>query len=132
MRTRTTLVLLALLTLLAGCATGDAGLRDAAGGTLEGTDWVLTLYEQDGALTLVPDGLFANAEFAAHRIRGFSGCNEYSALYRAGGRTLLISQPSSTNDEVWTKTEGVVTWPPSGDGAARGAVVARHPAAART
>ena len=27
---------------------------------------------------------------------GFSGCNEYDALYRAGGRTLLVSQPAST------------------------------------
>ena len=96
MRARTIVLLATLLIIVAACAPADAGLRDGAGGTLEGTDWVLTSYEQDGALTLVPDGLFANAEFAAHRINGFSGCNTYSAVYRAGGNTLLVSQPAST------------------------------------
>ena len=32
----------------------------------------------------------------AHRVSGFAGCNEFSALYRAGGRTLIVTNPSIT------------------------------------
>ena len=66
------------------------------GGELEGTDWVLALHEQDGVLTLVPETQYADASFFAERVRGFSGCAEFDARYRAGGRTLLISSRAAT------------------------------------
>ena len=84
--------LLALLALtIAACSPGPG-----TGGELEGTRWVLNSFELDGALTIVPETVYADANFDAHRVSGFSGCNTYDALYRTGGRTLLVSQPAST------------------------------------
>ena len=84
--------LLALLALtIAACSAGPG-----TGGELEGTKWVLNSFELDGTLTIVPETVYADAEFDAHRVSGFSGCNTYDALYRTGGRTLLVSQPAST------------------------------------
>ncbi|HET7828770.1 MAG TPA: META domain-containing protein [Candidatus Limnocylindrales bacterium] len=81
-----------LLPLLSACApaTGD-------GGTLEGTRWVLDSYaDETGTLAIVPETIYADAEFAAHRISGFAGCNEFGGLYRAGGRTLFVSNLASS------------------------------------
>jgi heat shock protein HslJ len=50
----------------------------------------------DGALTVVPETAYADAEFASRRVSGFSGCNTYDALYQAGGRTLFVTRPRST------------------------------------
>ena len=84
--------LLALLALtIAACSPGPG-----TGGELEGTKWVLNSFELDGTLTIVPETVYADANFDAHRVSGFSGCNTYDALYRTGGRTLLVSQPAST------------------------------------
>ncbi len=83
--------LLALGLLIVACSPGPG-----TGGTLEGTDWVLRSYAQDGSLVPVPATEFADAEFRANRVSGFAGCNEFDSLYRAGGRTLLISDPAST------------------------------------
>ena len=44
----------------------------------------------------VPETQFADAEFKANRVSGFSGCNTFDALYRSGGRTLFIGVPAST------------------------------------
>jgi heat shock protein HslJ len=66
------------------------------GGQLEGTDWILRSYQQDESLVIVPEDQFANARFTANRVSGFSGCNDFDALYRAGGRTLLVSESAST------------------------------------
>ena len=84
--------LLALLAFtIAACSPGPG-----AGGQLEGTRWVLNSYSQDDVLTILSEQLYADARFDASRVSGFSGCNEFNALYRAGGRTLLVSQPAST------------------------------------
>lgn len=84
--------LLALLVLVvAACSPGPG-----TGGQLEGTRWVLNSLDVDGTLTIVPETVYADARFDASRVSGFSGCNEFNALYRAGGRTLLVSQPAST------------------------------------
>ncbi len=80
-----------LAVLVAACSAGPG-----TGGQLEGTDWVLRSYEQDGALVTVPETLFADAEFRAERVSGFAGCNDFDARYRAGGRTLFISSPALT------------------------------------
>jgi heat shock protein HslJ len=84
--------LLALLVLVvAACSPGPG-----TGGQLEGTRWVLNSLDVDGTLTIAPETVYADARFDASRVSGFSGCNEFNALYRAGGRTLLVSQPAST------------------------------------
>ena len=86
------LATLLTLALLIGACTAGPG----TGGQLEGTDWVLRSYQQDGSLAVVPETQFANARFTANRVSGFSGCNDFDALYRAGGRTLLVSESAST------------------------------------
>ena len=50
----------------------------------------------EGTLTVVPDGQYADARFTANRVKGFAGCNDYDAVYRAGGRMLLVSMPVLT------------------------------------
>ena len=76
---------------VAACSPGPG-----AGGTLEGTKWVLDSLGDDGALTIAPDNVYADAEFTAHRISGFAGCNQFNGLYRSGGRTLFISDLATT------------------------------------
>ncbi len=91
MRTRWMGALAALALLVAACSAGPG-----AGGVLDGTHWVLAAYQQDGALTILPETLYADAEFDGSRVSGFSGCNTFNGLYQAGGRTLLVSQLSHT------------------------------------
>ena len=83
--------LLVLGSLIAACSAGPG-----TGGQLEGTDWVLRSYAQEGALVTVPETVFADAEFTANRVSGYAGCNTFDALYRAGGRTLFIGVPATT------------------------------------
>ena len=91
MTVRRIAALLALGLLVAACSAGPG-----TGGLLEGTDWVLRSYAAEGGLVTVPETQFADAEFRSNRVSGFSGCNDFDALYRAGGRTLFISEPAST------------------------------------
>ncbi len=84
-------VLLALALGLVACSSGDG-----SGGELDGTTWVLRSYANGGTLEIVPDGLYADARFRGARVDGFAGCNDYGALARADGRTLLISQAHAT------------------------------------
>jgi heat shock protein HslJ len=91
MRRRSLAALVALAGLVAACSPGPGD-----GGELQGTDWVLRAYDQGGTLTIAPETQYADADFAANRVRGFSGCNDYDAVYRAGGRTLFVSTPSVT------------------------------------
>src|SRR4051812_13930709 len=83
--------LCALVLVVAACSAGPG-----TGGQLEGTQWVLSSVWQDGALTVVPETAYADASFDARRVDGVSGCNTYDAVYRAGGRTLLVTQPRTT------------------------------------
>jgi heat shock protein HslJ len=83
--------LVALVLILTACSAGPG-----AGGQLEGSDWVLQSYDVDGTLTIVPETVYVDAEFGNTRVSGFGGCNTYDAVYRAGGRTLFISQVAST------------------------------------
>ena len=84
--------LAALVLVIAACSPGTEG----GGGQLEGTKWVLDSYSDAGTLTILPETLYADAQFDAHRLTGFSGCNTYSALYQDGARTLLIGKPAAT------------------------------------
>ena len=95
---RRLLALIAVALLAAGCssAAGADETADGSGGELGATQWVLRSYSVAGTLTLVPDGLFTDANFTSGRVSGTTGCNHYDALYRAGGRMLLIGQPAVT------------------------------------
>src|SRR5215831_9200536 len=86
------LALIAVALLAAGCSSANAGddTADGSGGELGATQWVLRSYDINGTLTVVPDGQFVDANFLSSRVSGTAGCNQYDALYRAGGRTLLI------------------------------------------
>ena len=79
------------LLILAGCVVG-AG----SGGQIEGIQWVLDSYLQAGTLAIAPETVFADATFESSRVTGQGGCNSYTALYQAGGRSLRVSQSSST------------------------------------
>src|SRR3974390_378354 len=91
MSTRRIGALIALVFLLGGCTSGIG-----TGGELQATHWVLDSYSQGGSLTIVPETFYADAEFSVSRVSGFSGCNQYNAVYREGGRMLLVSMPSVT------------------------------------
>ena len=93
------LAALVALTLLVGaCSTGGAADQstDGSGGELQATRWVLTSYASAGALVIVPDDQFADAEFTSQRVTGFAGCNTYDAVYRTGGRMLLVGMAATT------------------------------------
>ena len=92
MSIRRTGALLALLVLVVTACSPGPG----TGGQLEGTKWVLNSLDVDGSLTIAPETVYADARFDSRRVSGFSGCNQFDALYQAGGRTLLVSQPAST------------------------------------
>ena len=83
--------LFAVAVILTACSSGEG-----AGGQLEGTHWVLQSYDVDGTLTIVPETLYADAKFGANRVSGFAGCNSFDAVYRSGGRTLFVTQATTT------------------------------------
>lgn len=88
-----------LLLAVAACSTPASSTDptiEGSIGELQGTQWVVTSYATDGALTTVPDGQYADAEFTAGRVKGFGGCNQYDAIYRTGGRMLLVGVPATT------------------------------------
>jgi heat shock protein HslJ len=88
-----------LLLAIAGCSSPESSSDstiEGSVGELQGTQWVLASYAIDGALTTVPDDQYADAEFTAGRVKGFSGCNQYDAVYRTGGRLLLVGVPAVT------------------------------------
>ena len=91
MKTRLIAILVVVAALVASCSSGEG-----TGGQLDGTRWILRSYLVDSTLTLVPETEYADAEFDAQRVSGFGGCNRFDALYRAGGRTLFITDPAST------------------------------------
>ena len=84
-------LLIALALGVVACSPGGG-----SGGELEGTTWVLRSYANGGTLEILPETLYADAHFTGARLDGFAGCNDYSALARANGRTLLISQVQTT------------------------------------
>src|SRR3954452_13487146 len=83
--------LAAIALLFAACSAGPGN-----GGELQGTQWVLQSYDDGANLSVVPDTVFADAEFANLRVTGTSGCNQYDAIYQSGGRTIFIAQPKIT------------------------------------
>ena len=93
------IAVLAVVTLLVGaCSSGGAADQTGGGpgGELQATRWVLSSYAFAGALAIVPDDQYADAEFTSQRVKGFAGCNTYDAVYRTGGRMLLVSMAATT------------------------------------
>jgi len=84
-------VLIGLALGVVACSPGGG-----SGGELQGTNWVLRSYANGGTLEIVPEALYADAKFTGARVDGFAGCNDYGAIARASGRTLLISEVHST------------------------------------
>jgi len=84
--------------LVAACSTAGtvSDTADGSGGEIQATNWVLRSYDVAGSLTIVPDDLYADADFRAQRVKGFAGCNTYDALYWANGRQLLVSMAATT------------------------------------
>ncbi len=91
MRIRRLAVLIGLVLGVVACSPGGG-----SGGEIEGTNWVLRSYANGGTLEIVPEALYADAKFTGNRVDGFAGCNDYGAIARASGRTLLISQVHAT------------------------------------
>ena len=99
MKTRWIAALAVVAMLVAGCASGGEAAgddTDGTGGELQATRWVLDSYLVDGAQAIVPDGLYADAQFTANRVKGFAGCNDYDSTYRSAGRMLLVGMPAMT------------------------------------
>jgi heat shock protein HslJ len=94
--------ILAITLPLAACASSDdagaGGQSSAPTQTLTGTAWDLAQYAPAGstALTPVPDGVNATAEFTADQIAGSSGCNRFTGGYTTDGSTLDIGPLAST------------------------------------
>jgi heat shock protein HslJ len=89
----------AVMVVVAACSTASTAAPETVegpGGELQATTWVLRSYAVDGVLTTVPADLYADADFWAHRVTGFAGCNEYDAVYRTAGRQLLVSMAKTT------------------------------------
>ena len=98
MNIRRALALLAIVVSVAACSASASAdeTADGSGGELQATTWILRSYNVAGALTIVPDDQFADADFMSQRVRGFSGCNDYDAVYRTGGRMLLVGPSAGT------------------------------------
>ena len=85
--------------LVSACSAASGTTSDTAdgsGGEIQATNWVLRSYDVAGSLTIVPDDLYADADFRAQRVKGFAGCNTYDAVYWANGRQLLVSMAATT------------------------------------
>jgi heat shock protein HslJ len=68
----------------------------AAGAGLDGTRWVLSEIEQDGAGRTPLPGSQITLDFSAGQAGGSSGCNSYSGSYTARGGTIAFEQLAST------------------------------------
>ena len=96
MRTLRGLALAGVLALVAAACSAGPG----TGGEIQGTQWVLGAYRSNAALLTVSSELYADATFDGMRVSGYSGCNEYSAIARASGRALFVSQAAPKTGRV--------------------------------
>jgi heat shock protein HslJ len=75
---------------------------------LRGTDWVLTVV--DGRTWPVGNAPDVTLHFGLHRLRGFSGCNDYSADYEMDGRRLIVGRVATTlklTTQLAPRTHGI-------------------------
>jgi heat shock protein HslJ len=83
-----TIVIVALVLLLAGCGPSPA----AGQSLLEGTEWVLVSLEGDPPLA----GAVPSATFTADQIEGSTGCNHYAGAYTADDSDITIGDVAHT------------------------------------
>jgi heat shock protein HslJ len=81
-----------LLAVFAGCSSSDSdgsgsSTTKPAGEQLSATGWVL---DQSTDLGVAHSAVAVTAEFGGGRIRGNSGCNDYTGPYRVSGTKLTI------------------------------------------
>jgi heat shock protein HslJ len=93
------IAILALLLILAASAAVASAARSATQSPpgLEGVRWVLVSYKdsQGKVAAVLPDAP-ATAEFADAKVSGTTGCNTYSAPYKASGNSLTVGKAVST------------------------------------
>jgi heat shock protein HslJ len=82
-----TIVLITLTILLAGC-----GPSPADGPSLAGTEWVLVALEGNPPL----EGAAPSAAFSADQIEGSTGCNHYSGTVAVSGSDIAIGDVAHT------------------------------------
>ena len=96
MSTRTLGAFVALAAIaFSACSVGGDGASGGTGGTITG-DWQLSSYAASGSLADVPTGVTVTAAFAAGRINGTSGCNQYFGSYTTDGAKITISETGGT------------------------------------
>jgi heat shock protein HslJ len=96
MSTRTLGAFVALAAIaFSACSVTGGGSSGGSGGTITG-DWQLSSYASNGTLTDVPAGVTVTAVFAAGRINGTSGCNQYFGSYTTDGAKITISETGGT------------------------------------
>ena len=81
-----------------GVTACDSGSNEPPrGGTLTGARWVLASFVADGTESTVPEEVVSDALFAAGRMSGNSGVNQFSAAYTANDDgTIEIGEIAST------------------------------------
>jgi heat shock protein HslJ len=81
---------------LAACSSDGGATTGGTGGTIEGVDWVLTSYDENGTQKEVPADVYADARFQAGKVSGSAGCNQYNGAAKISGVTLAVTGVSST------------------------------------
>jgi len=87
---------LLVATLTAALLLGGCAAAGGSGGKIEGIRWVIASVAADGSLQAVPEGVTADATFAAGKVAGFAGCNSFSGPARIDGPKLRIGPLDAT------------------------------------
>jgi len=96
MSTRTLGAFVALAAIaFSACSVAGGGSSGGTGGDITG-DWSLSSYASAGSLADVPAGVTVTAVFAAGRVNGTSGCNQYFGSYTTDGSKIAISDTAGT------------------------------------
>ncbi|MEN8175579.1 MAG: META domain-containing protein [Pseudomonadota bacterium] len=91
-----------MMALLAACVgvshSGGTGEDSSGGGSLAGTAWEVTAYNNgEQTLVSVPGGMRITANFGEDgRVTGSAGCNRYFASYEASDEIITIGMPGAT------------------------------------
>ncbi len=95
-RTGLVIGIVASSVLLVACTGGGAASAGPAGGKLDGVTWTLTSYRDGTTLQVVPDGVYADAQFDGTNVAGSAGCNGFHGTYAASGSSLTVTGIAST------------------------------------
>ena len=84
---KTSIVVLALVGIVALLLTACSGTDSAASDPLDGTSWVLMAYRKSRPIP----GTVITATFKDGQIRGSAGCNSYGGSYQVSYGTIRVS-----------------------------------------